>query len=395
MTITRPLPGSYNLAVIGAGIAGLAHAYAAARLGKRVVIVDREAHATGASVRGYGLNLTTGQSGGLAWHRTWRSREILLDIASQSGIWVEQRGLMTVALRPEGLQICEQFCASEMGTGCQILTPAAARKRVPILQEEGILGALWSPHELRYDGSGFCGNMARWLVERLKVHIVRGAHVRSVFPTRVDTSAGPIRAEAVIVCPGDEMLALFAHRISNYRLTRCRMQMLRLVPGRRIRLPTSVQSDLGLLALPGFSELPGALQLANRLTVERRTPPGSNFRMLAVQANDRSLIVGDSRMTAPAADPFLSAVAEQPILDEFDRVLDVPERVVAERWIGVHAVADRPLIVDRPSDAVRLVMLTGNFGASSVFAVAEEVVADLFGSTAAAEPEVTSQIASD
>ena len=108
--------------------------------------------------------------------------------------------------------------------------------------------------------------------------------------------------------------------------------------------------------------------------------------MLAVQTADRSLIVGDGRLTAPSPDPFMPANTEQHILAELDRVLEMPDRLVVERWTGTHVVADRPLIIDRPTDAVRLVMLTGGFGASLAFAVAEEVVAGLFGS-AASQPQ--------
>jgi hypothetical protein len=34
---------------------------------------------------------------------------------------------------------------------------------------------------------------------------------------------------------------------------------------------------------------------------------------------------------------------------------------------------------DRPSDAIRLVMVTGGTGASTAFAIGEETIADLFG----------------
>ena len=56
--------GSYDVAVVGAGICGLAHALAAARLGKSVVVVDRDAHANGASIRNFGFITVTGQQQG-------------------------------------------------------------------------------------------------------------------------------------------------------------------------------------------------------------------------------------------------------------------------------------------------------------------------------------------
>jgi len=373
---------------------GLAHAYSAAKLGRRVVVLDREQASAGAGATGYGLNVVSGQPSGLAWQRAKRSGEILQEIAKAVGLAMDQRGLMTLAVRPEGLDLIESFAKSPMGEGCQMLSPENARKRVPVLKDGGFLGAMWSPHELRYETRSFCASLSRWLAETHAVTFMRGVHVRSVFPSRIDTSAGPVRAEAVIVCPGEEMLALFASRIANYRLTRTRVQMLRLAPGRRMRLPVPVQTDLGLLASPGFAELPDARNLALRLANERGDPNGPNIRMLAVQATDRSLIVGDGRVTAPSPDPFMPANTEQQILGELDRVLDMPDRLVVERWTGTYVVADRPLIIDQPTDAVRLVMPTGGFGASMAFAVAEEVVADLFVSTASG-PAHTSSHASE
>ncbi len=366
---------------------GLAHAYVAAKLGKRVVVLDREQQSAGAGATGYGLNVTTGQQAGAAWQRSRRSRELLLDVAKDTGVAMDQRGLMTVAIRPEGIDLIENFATSEMGDGCQMLSPDNARKRVPVLKDGAFLGAMWSPHELRYEARSLCAVLSRWLAEAHAVQFMRGVHVRSVFPSRIDTSAGPVRAEAVIVCPGEEMLALFASRIANYRLTRCRVQMLRVTPGRRLRLPVPVQTDLGLLASLGFSDLPEARNLAVRLSAERGDPNAPSIRMLAVQTSDRSLVVGEGRLTAPSPDPFMPATTEHQILAELDRVLDMPDRLVVERWTGTHVVADRPLIVDRPTDAVRLVMPTGGFGASIAFAVAEEVVADLFGSQAAGQPQ--------
>ncbi|WP_164128136.1 FAD-dependent oxidoreductase, partial [Stenotrophomonas maltophilia] len=45
---------TYDLAIVGAGILGLAHALAAARLGKRVIVLDRDSQANGASIRNFG-----------------------------------------------------------------------------------------------------------------------------------------------------------------------------------------------------------------------------------------------------------------------------------------------------------------------------------------------------
>ncbi len=58
-----------------------------------------------------------------------------------------------------------------------------------------------------------------------------------------------------------------------------------------------------------------------------------------------------------------------------------PAAAVRERWVGVYASAgDRLMLVDKPSDSVRIVIVTSGTGASTAFAIGEEVVAELFGS---------------
>ena len=80
------MSGVYDLAVVGGGILGLAHAYEAARRGKRVVVIDRDAQANGASVRNFGFVTVTGQDRGTVWRRAMKSRDVWAEIAPKAGI---------------------------------------------------------------------------------------------------------------------------------------------------------------------------------------------------------------------------------------------------------------------------------------------------------------------
>src|SRR5688500_3183128 len=113
--------GSFDVAVIGAGIVGLAHALAAARRGKRVVVIDRDAQANGASVRNFGFVTATGQQRGACWERAMRSRDAWAEIAPLAGIRIEHRGLAVAVRRPEARAVLEAFLATEMGAACALL----------------------------------------------------------------------------------------------------------------------------------------------------------------------------------------------------------------------------------------------------------------------------------
>lgn len=87
----------YDVAVVGAGIVGLAHALVATRQGLRTVVIERDARALGASIRNFGFITVTGQKAGAEWKLAMRSRNIWDDIATQDGIPILQCGMALLA----------------------------------------------------------------------------------------------------------------------------------------------------------------------------------------------------------------------------------------------------------------------------------------------------------
>ena len=168
-----PLPGSYDVAVVGAGICGLAHALAAARLGKRVVVVDRDTHANGASIRNFGFITVTGQQRGECWRRAMRSRDVWLEVAGAAGIDILQRGLLTIARRPEARAVLEEFMTSDMAAGCRLLEPGEIDDQGEGLRSGDFAAALYSPHEVRVESREAIPKLAAYLAERHGVTFLR------------------------------------------------------------------------------------------------------------------------------------------------------------------------------------------------------------------------------
>lgn len=371
---------AHDVAIVGAGICGLAHALAAARRGKRVIVIDRDAQSNGASVRNFGFVTVTGQSRGKTWERAMRSRDVWLEVAEAARIPVLHRGLAMVARRPEARTVLEAFMATEMAEGCALLTGTEISEAFPILAGNSFAAVLKSPHDLRVESRTAIPALARWLEETHGVTFAREAAVYEVALPAITTSRGKIEADVAIVCPGDDLATLYPERIAQYAVTRCKLHMLRLAqPAESWRMNAAVMSDLGMVRYEGYAALPEAAALKRRLLDEQGAQLENGVHLIVVQSADGSLVVGDSHHYAATPDPFAPEQVDELILEEFDAVFSMPRPKIVERWTGTYASApDRPMFTDRPADSVRLVMITSGTGASTSFAIAEETMSDLF-----------------
>ena len=378
--MTKP----YDLAIVGAGILGLAHALAAARLGKRVVVIDRDAQANGASVRNFGFVTVTGQERGITWRRARRSRDIWAEVAPRAGIAIEHRGLAVAVRTPEAEAVLSGFMATEMAERCHLMSPTEAATRVPALRRDHLKTVLWSDEEVRVESKFAIPKLAAWLSEAFGVTILRNTVVTGVAPPRIETSAGIIDAGAAIVCPNDDFLTLFPDRIAAFGPTKCKLHMLRVAPASPMPLGAAVMSDFGLVRYLGYSALPEAQALKARLAAEASAMLDHGVHLIVVQSGDGSLVVGDSHHYGPTPEPFSPSFVDDLILNEMDEVLALPGRTVTERWTGIYPSGPGVMFTDAPRPDVRLVVVTSGTGASTSFAIAEETVADLFGGPAPA-----------
>lgn len=371
-----PRSFDFDLIVVGAGIVGLAHALAAARRGRRVLVIDRDAQANGASIRNFGFVTITGQERGPVWNLARRSAAIWRDIAEPAGIAITQTGLLTVAQRPEAAAVLQAFLRTEMGEGCDWLDADALYREHSMFRAGACLGSMRSRDDLRVESRTAIPLLATWLEHAFGVTFLRGDAVIGVEQGRVSCAWGSYMAASIVVCPGDDLTGLFPDRLAAYGITCCKLQMMRLAdPG--WRLPSPVMSDLSLVRYLGYSCLPESGPLSARIMAEQAEEITHGIHLIVVQSADGSLVVGDSHDYSVTPHPFAGARTDELILAEYARLFGHTPDVI-ERWTGSYASAGGHHIVDTPAAGVRIVIVTSGTGASTAFALAEDVIDDLF-----------------
>lgn len=370
---------SSDVIVVGMGIVGLAQAWAAAKRGKSVIVIDRQPYAVGASVRNFGFVTITGQERGEFWNLARRAQELWLEVCEQAHIPILHKGLAMVARRPEAAAVLDSFLDTEMGDGCKLVSGRsflATHSGLPLHTPSAVLV---SPHEVRVEARDALAQITNWLQQRWGVRFETLTAVLHVSDGLVSTSRGDFKADQVFVCPGDDLSSLYPDLMAQHGVSRCTLQMLRLEPV-GFALPHAIMSDLGLVRYRGYGELAGLDALKARLEREQGEQLAAGVHLIVVQSADGSLVVGDSHVYGQAEKPFTSQSFEHLILDEFTKVFNVPTPKVFERWIGTYATAPgQQWFVAAPEPKVRLTVVTTGAGMSTAFGIGEKVVQDALG----------------
>jgi FAD dependent oxidoreductase TIGR03364 len=377
-----------DVCVVGAGVIGLAHAIEARRRGLRVVVLEQDSAAVGASVRNFGHLFFASQPDGPALSRALRSRERWLEIAGAAGLELVSAGTLIVARAEDELAVLAAAAAAEPARQARLLTPAQVGALAP-LPSDGLSGALHSPLDLRVDPRAAVARLARWLEADREVTLLWKTTLGAVSPGVVEgwTTAGARRrvrvaAPWVFVCPGPDYRTLAPELAAGLEtLTRCRLQMLRVrAPGGR-RYGPALATGLSLIRYPAFADRPETAALRARLEVERPELIARGIHLLVTQRPDGDLIIGDSHTYADTLTAFGEEAIDELLLGEAARLLGADTLSVRERWLGIYPSQSAPAVdagapfrVTSPLPGVRVVENVAGIGMTLAMGFAAEVL---------------------
>jgi FAD dependent oxidoreductase TIGR03364 len=366
-----------DVIVVGGGIVGLAHAWAAVRRGKSVQVFERSRRAEGASIRNFGMIWPIGQPAGSSHAAALRSRELWLELSKLSGLWVNECGSIHLAHRPDEWAVLSEFAqrAPALRYDVRLMTAAEVLKASPAAHAKGLLGGLWSSTELCVDPREAIGSIADWLREQhgVRFHfntLVRGAEGRGV----ETADGGRFGATRTIICSGADFETLFPDVLAKSGLRRCKLQMLRTEPQPGCwRIGPHLASGLTLRHYRNFDVCESLAAVKRRVAEE--TPELDRYGIHVMVSQNRlgEAVLGDSHEYNEAISPFDKVRIDELMLRELRAVFCLESWAIAERWSGIYAKhASEPQFVAEPLPGVSIVTATGGAGMTMSFGLAEE-----------------------
>jgi FAD dependent oxidoreductase TIGR03364 len=370
----------FDVAIVGAGIVGLAHACLASRAGRKVAIFERNPSASGASVRNFGMLWPIGQPPGPLHRIALRSRDLWLEFLSEAGLPFRASGSLHATYREDEADVGREFAekAGPLGYGCQWLDDQQTLAKTESIRGEGLIGALWSPTEVTVDPRLVVAGLSRYLEGQGRAaRLFRNSVVHEVADRKVRTSERTYQAETV--ASGSDFETLFPDHFARAGVTRCKLQMMRTVAQPEAwQLGPALAFGLTFRHYPTF-ELCESLK-ALEARVARETPEFDRWgiHVMASETAGGEVTLGDSHEYGLDVSFFDRAEINRLILDYAREYLRLPRFEIAETWHGVYAKhPGKPYMIYEPEAATRVVTVTSGIGMTMSFGLAESVLRGL------------------
>lgn len=365
--------------VVGAGIVGLAVAKALAERNFQVTVYERHPRALGASIRNFGMIWPVGQPAGLPYQWAIRSRDTWKDICSKAGIWYEQTGSLHLAYSDTELAVMEDYVSLyRRERDCRILTPEQVVHKSPAANPSGLKGALWSAEEVIVDPREAISGVATYLAEQRGVVFRWNTCINQISDSAVYV-AGKVaqKADLIVLCSGADFETLYPDRFASLPITKCKLQMMRLVPQPNDwRIGPPLCGGLSLLHYGSFQATDAIQPLRQWAEQEMADYLKWGIHVMVSQHGNGELTIGDSHEYGLSPDPFDRQTINQLIVDYLGTFARFKDRRLSQSWNGVYAKmtnGENHVFEQLDSNVYALNALSGA-GMTLSFGLAEHIV---------------------
>ena len=370
-----------TVAVIGAGIVGLAISRSLAVRGYKVLLFERNPRAVGASVRNFGMVWPIGQPDGVLYNRAMVSRSIWKQVCTEAAIWHDEVGSLhaaTTNLEAEAMQALAEHYGESRAMKWMNLEDALQKS--PWLNSINVRGALWSPSEMIVEAREAIGAIRDYLVERYDVQNIHTTAIQKIEGGTVWSGNRKWDAELVFVCSGADFETLYPELFHQLAITKCKLQMMRLTGfDNGLRLGPALCGGLSLIHYKGFEVTPLVSELKIHYAQALPEYLEWGIHVMACQSPNGDITIGDTHEYGWHQDPFDKAILNQMVLDYLSQFTQLAKLPVAQTWSGIYAKMTNGAteVVKKINEQVMIVNGLGGAGMTLGFGLAEEVVGNI------------------
>lgn len=370
-----------DLLIVGAGILGLAHAWAGAKRGLKVKVFERTHTPLGASIRNFGQALVGGQAPGTMLNLARQARGLWAELGQAAGISLHQQGSLLFA-RTEAEEALLHAFVNGRGIELDYRTELL---RGTALNE--LYSGRFAHHRAALHGLDDQQLYSREALPQIVAYLARELGVEFHFSTLVRdvesgsalTTAGRFSAKQIVVCSGHDYQTLLAEPMARLQPQVSRLQMLRARPSQPLALQHALLTGLSCVHYGAFADLPEAEAIRTQIRREQPELETLGIHLLISPTPYGELIIGDSHDYGSDASPFNAEGTDRIMLDLAEHTLGMKLDVV-ERWQGVYgARGPGPFSVLPAADGVTAVLMHTGLGMSVGLGLGERTVAALLG----------------
>jgi FAD dependent oxidoreductase TIGR03364 len=377
----------YDLIIIGAGILGTFHAYEASKIGKNVLLLEKDERQRGSSTQNFGQVVPSGLSA--EWNNYGqRSLKIYEELQQKADFTIRQNGSIYIASDDDEHGLLEELREIHAAKNyeCLMFSKKGVLERFPDINPAYVKSGLFYPQELSVDPKEMVYRLCNYMNDAGIVHVRFNRQVIEC----IEKSDGCLvrtennhsySAEQIIVCCGYTFETLYPEVFESSWIQISKLQMLRTKPLTAINLKANILTGLTIRRYESFEECPSFLDIQTPEHYKELKEKG--IHLLFKQSDDGSIIIGDSHEYAG-----INGIAElgqeskleidELIMKEARRIINLPEDCIVERWAGFYGQHEDDIFIHDISKHIKIITGIGGKGMTSSAGFAEASIRELY-----------------
>ncbi len=377
----------YDLIVVGAGVLGAFHAYHASKLGKKVLLLEKDERQQGSSTQNFGQVVPSGLSG--RWNQYGQqSLKTYHELMNVGDFTLKRGGSVYIASDNDELLLLEELAERHQKTGyeCIPLTRKGVLERYPDIHESYVKGGLFYPQEMSVNPREFVNRFTTYLHSSGLAEVKHGQKVTETTEThgkcRVITEKGDcFESEKLIICCGYTFHLLYPEVFAESGLIICKLQMMKTEPLVGVKLHSNILTGLTIRRYESFA---GCSSFSGLKTPEHLLPLQKlGIHILFKQEADGSVIIGDSHEYGRYNEKDKLGEHSRPeinqlILSEARRIARFEIKGTGSIWAGFYGQHPHDIFVHDTGPNTRIITGIGGKGMTSAAGYAAQSILNLY-----------------